>query len=234
MALGRVPLPTIPVGATQPITFDFTDVLAQGETISSTTVTLSVYSGTDGAPSGNKSGSASISGAVVSQKIKPVSGALGNIYQVVCDAVTSLSNTFQKAGLLAVPPDTDTTVTVTNSTSPVLTSFSTGLITTVIAPTPVLTSTQNAAGGMYQMNVYTNSSGGAGAGTILVYIYWTDRVTGAASLRISGGVSASGAEASEQTYPIDALAGTQILVETVFSGVVGSPSYLVEVTVSRL
>lgn len=233
MSLGRVPLPTIPVGATQPIVFDFTDTLAQGETISSATVTLSVYSGTDGAPSGNKSGSTTISGALVSQKIKPVSGALGNIYQVLCDAVTSLSNTFQKAGLLAVPPDTDTTVTVTNSVSPVIAELDTGVISIAVGDTPLLTAAQN-VGGMYQLNNYLVISNAGTNGTITLNVKWYDKDSGALMTRIAAILTATSTGDSETTFPVDVQAGTQILVNFQFSGVTGAIAYQGVCTVSRL
>lgn len=233
MSLGRVPLPTIPVGATQPIVFDFTDVLSQGETISSATVTLSVYSGTDGSPSGNKSGSVTISGAQVSQKIKPVSGALGNIYQALCDATTSSANIYQKAGLLAVPPDTDTTVTVTNSVSPTISEFDTGSISVAVGDTVLLNATQN-TGGMFQLNNYLVISNPGASGTIFLNVKWYDRTSGALMTRIGALLSASAAGDFESTFPLDCQPGTQVLVNFQFSGVTGAIVYQGICTVSRL
>lgn len=223
-------MPTIPVGATQPIVFDFTGDLASGETISSATVTLSVYSGTDGSPAGNKSGGVTISGAQVSQKIKPVTASLGNIYQALCAAITSLSNTFQKAGLLAVPPDTDTTVI---SPPTAVSTYDSGLVTTAIAPTPVLTAGAN-LGGMYQLNIYLMVSTAAASGSISAKVYWTDRLTLAAQSATVVTQNAALTGSKEDTLPIDALVGTQILIEGHFSSVTGTPTYQLTCAVVRL
>lgn len=98
----RVELPNKLAGETKPVTFDFSDVLASGETISTQVVAATVYSGTDAAPSSLISGSATASGAVVTQKV--TAGTLGVIYELLCTITTSLSNTFQKVGLLGVIP----------------------------------------------------------------------------------------------------------------------------------
>jgi hypothetical protein len=86
-----------------PSPFNFISQLAQGETISTATVTASVYTGVDANPSAVISGSASISGTVVSQKL--TGGVIGVIYEILCAAVTSLGQTIQLAGYLAVIPD---------------------------------------------------------------------------------------------------------------------------------
>jgi hypothetical protein len=51
------------------LTFDFTNGLASAETISTAVVTATVYSGTDASPSAIISGVATISGALVTQKV---------------------------------------------------------------------------------------------------------------------------------------------------------------------
>ena len=93
------------VGETLNETFDFLSRLAIGETISTATVTASVYSGTDAAPSAIVSGSAAISGSKVTQKI--TAGTLGVVYKLLCVCTTSTSQTLSLAALLAVVPDTE-------------------------------------------------------------------------------------------------------------------------------
>lgn len=99
----RVELPNKLVGSTQTYTFDFTSLLASGETISTQVCTAAVYSGTDASPSAIISGSASASGAVVSQKI--TAGTEGVIYKVTCTITTSAGQTLVLVGYLAVTPD---------------------------------------------------------------------------------------------------------------------------------
>lgn len=89
--------------STQSVTFDFTSDLAASETISTKTVAATVYSGTDGTPSAIISGSASSSGAVVTQVI--TAGTLGVIYQLLCTITTSAGQTLVKSAFLAVIPD---------------------------------------------------------------------------------------------------------------------------------
>lgn len=89
-------------GETKSYDFNFTSQLALGETISTQTVTATVYSGTDANPSGIISGAASASGAIVSQKI--TAGEEGVIYRLVCTITTSAGQTLPLAGFLAVVP----------------------------------------------------------------------------------------------------------------------------------
>lgn len=96
-------LPAKLLGETRTVTFNFTSLLAPTETISTQTVTATTYSGTDTSPSSIISGSASASGMVVSQKV--TAGTLGVIYELLCTITTSLSQTLQLAGNLAVVPD---------------------------------------------------------------------------------------------------------------------------------
>ena len=91
------------VGETKLFQFDFTSDLAIGETISTQTVTASVYSGTDGSPSAIISGIASASGAIVSQKV--TGGVLGVTYELLCTITTSLGQTVEKSAYLAVAPE---------------------------------------------------------------------------------------------------------------------------------
>ena len=99
----RAELPNKLASETKTITFDFTSLLAIGETISTQTCTATVYSGVDASPSAIISGSASASGAIVSQKI--TAGTVGVIYSVACAITTSAGQTLKLVGFLAVLPD---------------------------------------------------------------------------------------------------------------------------------
>jgi hypothetical protein len=104
--LGRSDLPAILSGVVKTYSFDFSDELGVGETISTKTVTATVYSGTDASPSSLISGAASSSGAVVSQNITTVSvGVVGVLYELLCQITTSAGQTLRKIGLLAIIPD---------------------------------------------------------------------------------------------------------------------------------
>jgi hypothetical protein len=91
------------LGETRTYQFDFSSLLGSGVTISTQSVTATVYSGTDATPSNIISGSATASGAIVSQKI--TAGTLGVLYELLCQITTSDSQTLQMVGLLAVIPD---------------------------------------------------------------------------------------------------------------------------------
>jgi len=72
------------------VTFDFTNDLGQGETISSASVTSTVHQGADSNPSTMISGPAIISGSTVLQRI--VGGISGVIYCLTCTITTNSSN----------------------------------------------------------------------------------------------------------------------------------------------
>lgn len=76
------------VGETEIFAVDYTALLGTGETISSAVWTNSVKEGTDASPGSMITGSAAISGAVVSQKI--TGGVAGVYYWPICTATTSL------------------------------------------------------------------------------------------------------------------------------------------------
>lgn len=99
----RADLPTKLVGSTKTYTFDFTSDLAVSETISTKTVAATVYSGTDASPSALISGSASSSGAIVSQVI--TGGVEGVLYELKCTITTSAGQTLVQAGYLVVTSD---------------------------------------------------------------------------------------------------------------------------------
>lgn len=80
--------------------FDFAQNLAVAETISSASVTATVYSGTDASPSAIISGAATISGTKVTQTI--TAGTIGVTYILTCVIVTSASQSFVQNGYLTV------------------------------------------------------------------------------------------------------------------------------------
>lgn len=96
----RVIFPPKYSGETKSLSVDFTSDLAASETISTKTCTASVYSGTDASPSSIINGSASSSGAVVTQSI--TAGTVGVIYLLLWTITTSASQTLVKESLLAV------------------------------------------------------------------------------------------------------------------------------------
>lgn len=98
----RVDLDPKLVGETRAYTFDFSNLINPGVTLSGPVVTAAVYSGTDASPSSIISGSASASGAVVTQKI--TAGTVGVIYELLCTVTTSDGQTLNKSGYLAVVP----------------------------------------------------------------------------------------------------------------------------------
>lgn len=89
-------------GATKTLTFDFTSALGASETISTATTSATTFSGTDASPASIISGSATISGKTVTQKI--TAGTSGVSYNLTCEITTSLGQTLQMQGYLAVIP----------------------------------------------------------------------------------------------------------------------------------
>ena len=98
--MNRIVLDPKLAAATEKYTFDFASNLASGETISTQSVTATVYSATDCSPSSIISGSASASGSVVTQAI--TAGTVGVIYELDCAITTSASQTLHLVGLLAI------------------------------------------------------------------------------------------------------------------------------------
>lgn len=92
-----------PLGETRNEVFDFISRLAVSETLSTASVAATVYSGTDASPSSVVSGSASISGTKVTQKL--TGGVLGVTYLIVCTVTTSAGQTLLLQGFLTITPD---------------------------------------------------------------------------------------------------------------------------------
>lgn len=101
--MSRVTLEGKTVGESALTPFDFLSRLASGETISTASVTATVYSGTDASPSSIINGSATISGSKAIQMV--VGGVLGVTYLLKCTVTTSLGQTRQLMGFLVIIPD---------------------------------------------------------------------------------------------------------------------------------
>lgn len=93
------------IGETSSLVFDFLSVLPAGVTISSASVTASTYSGTDAAPSAILSGSPTISGSKVTQKVTV--GVLGVTYLLLASATLSDGQVRQLSGFLCIVPDAE-------------------------------------------------------------------------------------------------------------------------------
>jgi len=100
---GRVVLKSKKLGEIVGYPVDFISSLGTSETISTATVTASVYSGVDPHPEFLILGAATITGTVVAQGIS--GGVLGTIYELLYSATTSLNQFIQISAFLAVVPD---------------------------------------------------------------------------------------------------------------------------------
>lgn len=100
--MSRIVLEAKQSGETRTETFDFASRLALGETLSTASTTATVYSGTDASPSSVISGSASISGTQVSQKL--TAGTEGVTYLLACSVTTSAGQTLKIYAFLTVVP----------------------------------------------------------------------------------------------------------------------------------
>jgi hypothetical protein len=80
--------------------FNFISDLEVGETISGAEVTCSVFSGIDATPSAVISGTATVSGGTVTQKV--IDGTAGVIYLLTCSITTTSSAIKFMQGYLAV------------------------------------------------------------------------------------------------------------------------------------
>lgn len=100
----RLTFDPLHIGEIKQLEFPFSGALLLGETISSATITVSVYSGTDSNPSALKSGSLTISGTSVLQNFTGSGGELGVVYNLLCTATTSAGRQLQARGFLALVP----------------------------------------------------------------------------------------------------------------------------------
>lgn len=82
------------------ISFEFTNRLATGESITAGACVAEVFSGTDASPSSIISGAATLSGAIVSQVI--TGGLAGVVYLISCEVDTDDSNVLINQGRIAV------------------------------------------------------------------------------------------------------------------------------------
>jgi len=230
----RVEFLPLVLGENRPLVFDFTNDLQVGETITSGTLDVTTYSGTDATPSTLLQGSATVASPKVSQNAKPT--IAGVVYNVLGSAVTDLGNTYCKTAFLAVLPVANTTTDAPSSTvSAVVASFDTGLTTLAISPTPLLTAITNASGGKYQVNVSAVVSSTGSSGYVDVTVSWVDRLSGITLTNLTPHVSVTALIGQEGTFPIDTLAASQVLIQvdgTGFSG--ASFTYQAECTVTRL
>ena len=96
-------LPPKLLGETITVEFNFTDVMLWGETLDSSTVSVSVVSGLDPSPQLLLSGSSEIAGNTVSQTI--TEGRPGVVYALVATANCSGGTSYQKVRRLAVLSD---------------------------------------------------------------------------------------------------------------------------------
>jgi hypothetical protein len=95
-----VVFPSKDTGETIPLVFNFSDKLQFGETISGSSLSVSVFSGTDPSPNSILSGSPVNAATQVTQSI--TGGVAGVIYTIVCLVTATGSHNYAKTGHLAV------------------------------------------------------------------------------------------------------------------------------------
>lgn len=91
-----------------PAIFDFSEDLLSGETISTATCTVSVFTGVDPSPSSLLYQTVTVTGNVCEQKIQQ--GVSGVIYSVLMEVTTSLSRVIEQVMRIAILPDADPAV----------------------------------------------------------------------------------------------------------------------------
>lgn len=103
--VGRITTDPKLLGATENLSppFNFQRALVSGEMLQTASVTASVYSGTDPSPAAIVLGTAVISGARVDQLM--TGGVVGCMYELLCEATTSLGHTLQQTAYFYVEPD---------------------------------------------------------------------------------------------------------------------------------
>jgi len=86
---------------------DFTDELAAGETVSSGTCVLTVWSGDDPSPpEATATVIENTAGLDAVLEVQIPGGVTGTIYSALCSATTSASRVYQKGAYLAIVPQT--------------------------------------------------------------------------------------------------------------------------------
>lgn len=88
---------------TRSVVFDFISSLGVAETISTQSVTATVWSGVDASPASVVSGAATATGTQVTQKL--AGGVSGVIYKLVCTITTSLGQTLTQTAYLPILTD---------------------------------------------------------------------------------------------------------------------------------
>jgi hypothetical protein len=99
----RVILPAKKLGETVLLPIDFISKLGPNESILTAVCTSTVYTGIDPNPSAMIVGLASISGTIVDQMV--TGGVVGTIYEFLATATTSLGQTLELSGYLAIVKD---------------------------------------------------------------------------------------------------------------------------------
>lgn len=84
--------------------FDFASSMTVGETISTQTVTSSVYQGIDPTPGSVISGTPTVQNVTQVQQLF-TAGVLGVVYELLCSVTTSLGQRLEQAAYLAIIPD---------------------------------------------------------------------------------------------------------------------------------
>lgn len=92
-------VPSKDIAETIPLVFNFQGKLQYGETITGSSVAVSVFTGTDANPSAMISGAATNTSTTVTQSI--TGGIAGNIYMVVCVVTGSNSHNYSMECRLA-------------------------------------------------------------------------------------------------------------------------------------
>lgn len=101
---GRVVQPAKKVSESKGYAFDFVGQLRNGDTVSTGTTTMTVYSGVDASPISMVSGSVTVSAQSICTQIL-VGGVAGVIYVMKMQAVTALGDILVQTAFIAVLPD---------------------------------------------------------------------------------------------------------------------------------
>jgi bifunctional N-acetylglucosamine-1-phosphate-uridyltransferase/glucosamine-1-phosphate-acetyltransferase GlmU-like protein len=88
------------VAENKPLSFEFSEVLASGESLSTASCSVIVLDGTDASPSSLLSGSATITGTKVYQRVH--NGTAGVTYRIIVTVTTSAGSTLVAVGDIPV------------------------------------------------------------------------------------------------------------------------------------